>query len=86
VCDGLALRSAAGTRVLLANLTSGEVSVRVTGLGTSARLRTLDETTFALGTRTPEAFRQAPGLVLPTTGGQLHLTLRPYAYARLDIV
>jgi hypothetical protein len=85
ICDGLALRSAAGTRVLLANLTGAAVPIRVTGLAATARVHALDETTFAEATRAPEAFRRSAGEALPTPGGRLELTLRPYAYARLDI-
>jgi hypothetical protein len=84
LCDGLALRSAHGIRVLAANLGGATVTVALTGLGARVRVRVLDETTFAQAGHAPEAFRADPGTERRTTGGRLDLTLRPYSYARID--
>jgi hypothetical protein len=83
-CHGLALRSAHGIRVLAANLGDAMVTVALTGLGAKARVRVLDETTFARAGHAPEAFRADPGTEQDTTDGRLDLTLRPYSYARID--
>jgi hypothetical protein len=58
--------------------------VTLTGLGRTAHVRVLDETTFARATQGPEAFRAGAGEGRETAGGRLELTLRPYAYARID--
>src|SRR5262249_24070384 len=60
------------------------VSVAVTGLGNSARIRLLEETTYALATGDAEAFRAQPGETCATDAGRLDLSLRPFAYARIE--
>jgi hypothetical protein len=83
--DGLALRRGDSLRVMLANLTDRPRTVTVSGLGPRATVRVLDETTFEQATATDVAdFRSAPGNERITTNGTLALSLRPYAYARLD--
>lgn len=83
-CDGLALRSGTTTRVLLANLVGEPTTVAITGLGTRARIRLLDESTFVDATEAPETFRANPGRECDVRDGRLDLTLRPFAYARID--
>jgi hypothetical protein len=83
-CDGLPLRSPTTMRVLLANLVGETTALSITGLGTNARIRILDETTFAEATQAPEKFRANPGTRCEITGGRLDLTLLPFAYVRVD--
>ena len=71
-------------RVMAANLADEPVSVVVTGLGRSARVRLLDETTFARATEDPDVFRADPGEAREAADGRLELALRPFAYARID--
>jgi D-apionolactonase len=82
--EALALRADGAKRVLVANLADEPVSVSVIGLGNSARIRLLDETTFFRATEDPEAFRADPGETRATDGGRLNLALRPFAYARIE--
>jgi hypothetical protein len=83
-CDGLALRSGRVSRVMLANLVGETTTVVLAGLGRSARVRVLDESTFAHATQDPETFRTDAGEIRGTFDGRLEVTLRPYAYARID--
>lgn len=82
--DALMLKRGADTRVMLANMTAEPQTVSLDGLPDEVRVRTLDESTFEFAGTDPVAFRQQIGDTLPTTGGRLTLSLRPYAYARLD--
>jgi hypothetical protein len=83
-CDGLALRSGRVCRVMLANLAGETTTVVLAGLGRLARVRVLDESTFARATQDPETFRTNPGENRGTIDGRLELALQPYAYARID--
>jgi hypothetical protein len=83
-CEGLTLRSATTTRVLLANLVEAATPISIIGLGTRACVRILDESTFGDASRDPEMFRASPGSEWEVTGGRLDLTLRPFAYARIE--
>lgn len=84
--DGLALRHAGRTRVLLANLSPHLQRIRVQGLPGPVLVRHLDETTAASATAAPEAFRRNPGVQHASSDGRLDLDLLPYAVARVDQV
>lgn len=84
--DGLALRSAGRTRVLLANFTAQPQTVSAGPLGERVAVRQLDETNAGEAMRNPEAFRSRPATIHPTDRGNLTLTLPPYAVACLDTV
>ncbi len=81
---GLAIRHGPAVRVLVANLgpSMAEVSVGALG-GRSARIRVLDERSFPVATRSPAVFRRGSARV-PLRRGQVRLSLRPFAYVRLD--
>ncbi len=81
---GLALRQGERTRLLVANLTAEERSVRIDGLARPARLKYLDETNAARAMTSPASFRAEPGDPVSSPGGAIELALRPYAVARLD--
>ena len=68
---------------MVANLAGVTTTVTVTGLGSEARVRLLDETTFDLATMRPESFRADRGRPHETAAGRLELTLKPYAYATI---
>lgn len=82
--EALAFRRGDATRILPANLTDEPVVVTVSGAGATARVRLLDEASFARATEEPEAFRSEAGEARATPGGRLDLALRPFAYARID--
>jgi hypothetical protein len=83
-CEGLTLRSATTTRVLLANLVGEATTISISGLGTRACVRILDEITFGDASLDPESFRANPGSECEVAGGRLDLTLRPFGYARIE--
>lgn len=84
--SALAVRDAAGTHLLVANLTD---DVQTASLGPlsagQAHVRLLDDTTCEQATSAPRAYREAPFHLLHARGGRLHLTLAPYAVARVDV-
>jgi D-apionolactonase len=82
--DGLALRKHGTTRVLLANLSARDREVRVEGLPAQVRVRFLDETNAEVAMQRPEGFRRVQGETWQPAGGELWMTLRPYAIARID--
>jgi D-apionolactonase len=83
--EALALHSGTGLRVMLANMTAEPQTVTIEfWFRNGARVRTLDEATFDRATTDPLAFRADPGETVSPRDGQLTLTLRPYAYVRID--
>jgi hypothetical protein len=73
-----------GVRVMLANLTGDERRCRLDGLSADrVTVRSLDSDTIAAACARPAQFRQR-GLVRDVRGGSIGLTLRPYAYVRVD--
>jgi hypothetical protein len=82
--EGLALRQAGRTRLLVANLTAQAQQVSLKKLAGQVRLWYLDETNVVEAMQSPEAFRARPGQAQATTGGNLTLNLRPYAIAKID--
>jgi hypothetical protein len=81
----LAVRGAGGLRVLAANLTAEEVSVRLGGLeGASATVRILDAGTVEAAATSPEQFRRdvRPAAV---QAGALELRLGAYGVATIDL-
>jgi len=84
--DGLALRKAGKTCVLLANLSAEAQTVTVAGLGAHIRIRILDATNAEAAMRAPEAFRAQTGNLVAPVDGLLTLDLLPYAVARVESV
>jgi hypothetical protein len=84
--DGLVLRNAERTRVILVNLSSEPQLVWVMGATslTSACVKILDESCVEEAMLSPESFRTSPGVLMHATGGSLQLELRPFAIARID--
>jgi hypothetical protein len=80
----LALRDAARTRILVANLTAEVQRVELSGLDREVALTVLDETTAWAAMREPFAWRAAAGERRRSPDGMHALSLRPYALARLD--
>lgn len=85
--DSLALLSRGRLRMLIANLTGEQQSVRVrsAAFAGKAELQVLDETNAESACLAPEVFRQLPPSLLQCEKGCFDLPLRPYAIARLDI-
>ena len=83
---GLALRRGGRLRVLLANLTVATLEARVVGLpGGTARVRHLDEGSYAEATTHPEQFRATRGAEQAAQAGALAVTLRPYGVACVEV-
>jgi len=82
---GLALRGGGQLRVLLANMTAATLETRVVGMprGT-ARVRHLDEGSYAEATTNPERFRATQGDEQAVQAGALAVTLRPYCVACVE--
>jgi len=82
--DGLAAISEGRLRMIVSNLSSEPVTVRV-ALPASGpvRLRTLDETSFALAASDPDAFRN-DWETAEAAGGAVELRLNPYATVTLE--
>lgn len=86
LADGLTLRDAAGRRrVLVANFTRDEQSLKIKSGSGTARVRYLDETNALEAMRNPEAFRQRPAALIEAAGGKVELKLLPYAVACVDL-
>jgi hypothetical protein len=85
---GLALSKNGGLRIILANVTSENQTIRLLlGARTGAfQVKLLDEQTAEFAMRSPEAFRAAPGKPLQAGMHGAELDLLPYAVARLDLV
>lgn len=84
--DGLALRKAGRTRLLIASFRPDPQTVRLAtaGLGRAVWLKVLDETNAERAMSAPEAYRTEAGMPLEVTGQWIEFTLRPYAVARVD--
>jgi D-apionolactonase len=82
--NGLILRQADRSRVLLANLTDSPQQVELTGLPAQVQVRLLDETNAEAAMQAPEEWRRVRGEGRSTADGVLTLDLRPYAIARID--
>jgi hypothetical protein len=82
--DGLAIRRAGRTRLVVANLSPEPQEVTVRNVGDPVRVRLLDETNAQAALESPEAFRAEAGELKQTAGGELQLSLLPYAIARID--
>jgi hypothetical protein len=82
--EGMALRKAEHTRLLLANLSPETQQVVIEGLAEQVTVAVLDETNVVEAMTAPETFRQQPGQAAPAPGGLLALNLAPYAFARVD--
>jgi hypothetical protein len=83
--SGLALRGAAGLRVLVANHGPVARAVRIDGLPSgNVRVRMLDETSAELAMDDPRGFRAVVDLTHDVDEGALSLELGPYAVARID--
>lgn len=82
--EGISLRKSRERRLILANLTSEPQQVLIRGLGGQARVRLLDETSAEEALFAPERFRLRAGAEMQAEGGNLLLTLLPYAVARVD--
>jgi hypothetical protein len=81
----LAVTSADGDRLLIANVTPEPQRARITGLRrTSARMRVLDEATATWALEHPARFRADPGAPMAVSQGSVTLALGPYAVARID--
>jgi hypothetical protein len=82
--EGLALKKGKKKRVLLANVTDVVQKVTVSGLGSRATLKLLDETSAEAATQTPERWRKKAGKVVKTEKGKLTVKLLPFGLARID--
>jgi len=83
---GLALRGGGLLRVLLANMTAATLETRVVGMpGGTARVRHLDERSYAEATTDPERFRATQGAEQAVREGTLAVTLRPYCVACVEV-
>ncbi|HZS89273.1 MAG TPA: hypothetical protein VFE42_17505 [Chloroflexota bacterium] len=83
--EGLAVRLPDGLRVLLANMTGAEQQVSIGPLPPGrAALRVLDEGSAEAALFEPERFR-GTATPLEHTGGEIALTLPPYAMAHLHV-
>jgi hypothetical protein len=83
--QALALRSGDRLRVLLANFADEErtLTVSLPGLA-GATVRTLDETTYETSLSDPKQLLTGTAQDVDASGGQVDLTLRPFAVACLD--
>jgi hypothetical protein len=82
--DGLVLHKDHKNRLLLANLSPKAQTVKVSALGSTVRLRILDERNAEEAMTSPEKFRSQQGEVQNTAKGDLEVELLPFAIARLD--
>jgi hypothetical protein len=82
--DGLGIRQAGRTRLVLANLSPEPQDITVQNIGDPVQVRLLDETNAPAALESPETFRAEAGVLKQTNDGELQLTLLPYAIARID--
>jgi hypothetical protein len=85
--DGMVLQRGGRGCVLLANMRPEPQELRLVGhgLGEHVRVRRLDEENAEQAMRQPEAFRHERGKLLAAPRDELRLSLRPYAYVRVDV-
>lgn len=83
--SGLALQSARGLRLLVANHQDRPQRAVIDGISGALRVKVLDETTAEQAMRDPEGYRlQAGTLISVPNDGRLEMDLPPYAVIRLD--
>ena len=82
--NGLAIRQAGQTRVIVANLSAKSRQVNLKNLDSQVWVRYLDESNVVEAMQSLEDFRTQAGEVFSITGGRLTLELLPYAVARID--
>lgn len=82
--DGLVLRQADRTRLLLANFTPDEQTVHLPDLRGLWAAHSLDETSALAAMTDPEAFQSDPGQLAQAAEDGLRLTLLPFSVLRLD--
>jgi hypothetical protein len=82
--ESLCLKSGPKRALFLANLTPREQTVRVSGFGHEARLRSLSALNAHHATVSPEMFRAESSETLSENANNLECRLAPYSYARLD--
>lgn len=84
--EGLAFTKGNLLTIILANLTSEEISVALAGLKLQASIRYLSQDNAELACANPEAYRTQVGeLKLPDTG-LIHLKLGPYSLAHVETI
>jgi len=86
--ESLALIQPSGLRVMVANLGANEVKVnlKLAGIAGRAELSTLDEGNVERYMIDPESRRQTGARQIPAHEGSLHLDLKPYAIATIDVL
>lgn len=82
--DGLVLRQAGRTRILLANFTPDEQALDLPDVSGSWRMRRLDETCALAAMTDPEGYRSDPGQSVQAAEDGLRLRLPPFSLLRLD--
>lgn len=82
--QGLAIRKNAALRMMLANLTSKQVDLRLRNVGGFIRLRALDETNCEFSMRAPDEFRRRFAPIVETTQGEIDLHILPHGVVRVD--
>ncbi len=80
----LAVQKRGKTRLLGANLTDLDQSLRLENIPPMASLVRLNEGNIRQASRAPEVFRAASPEVITASGGVLELQLAPYEVIRLD--
>lgn len=84
VAAGLAIETAHGPALLVANLTPAAQRVRLDGMpGPVVLVRTLDDAAAAWALAEPDVFRAHAGATLPVRDGTVWLGLGPYSVARV---
>jgi len=84
--EGLAFVNGDLLSIILANLTTEEISVALTGLKSQASIRYLSQDNAELACTNPEAYRaQVDELRRPETG-LIHLKLGPYSLAHIETI
>ena len=73
-------------RILVANLTSQELDLRIKSGTCKAVVHVLDKDNVEQAVMEPETFRARPGVEIAAAGGKLALPLGPYALARVDVI
>lgn len=79
--DGILLKKGDHWRLLLANLTNQELSLRIRGMMGSVAIKSLDDGSYEQAARHPEQFRQLSDDSRPSPD---ELTLNPFAIVRID--
>jgi len=73
-------------RILVANLTTDTLDLRIKSGTCKAVIRVLNASNVEEAALDPETFRARPGKEATAAGGKLALELGPYALARVDVV